>query len=215
MAEYIKQEMANMNSEQEHKSYYRLKSAGNIGMQELVKEMAGAGSGLSEGSVMHVLTSLAERMAYYMAKGYSVTLADIGTFKAGLGVVEHQEMDGLEEGTPQRNARSIEVNQVLFRPDKTLIRTTNRQCKLKRGGVNRLKKSPYSKEERLQLALDYLHDHPFMRVADYMEITQLSRTAATLELQEWRSRPDSGIDYRGRGSSLIYVSAEKNSKKNA
>ena len=44
-----------------------------------------------------------------------------------------------------------------------------------------------------------------MRIADYMEMTGLSRTTATLELIEFRKDPESGITFIGRGSSKVYV----------
>jgi hypothetical protein len=48
-----------------------------------------------------------------------------------------------------------------------------------------------------------------MKVANYMELTGLSRTAATLELQEFRRDITSGIDFIGRGSAKVYVKRAK------
>ena len=76
---------------------------------------------------------------------------------------------------------------------------------MQREGIARIRRSPYSKEERLALALDYLDKHGAMRIADYMELTGLARTAATLELQEFRQDMTSGIDFIGRGSAKVYV----------
>ena len=53
--------------------------------------------------------------------------------------------------------------------------------------------------------MDYLDKHGAMRIADYMELTGLARTAATLELQEFRQDMTSGIDFIGRGSAKVYV----------
>ena len=76
---------------------------------------------------------------------------------------------------------------------------------MERYGESRLRKSPYTKEQRLQLALNYLEKNGAMRIADYMEMTGLSRTTATLELTEFRKDPESGITFIGRGSSKVYV----------
>ena len=78
-------------------------------------------------------------------------------------------------------------------------------CKLKREGTARLHRSPYSKEERLSLALEYIGKHGAMKVADYMALTGLSHTSAALELKEFRRDPTSGIDFIGRGSAKVYV----------
>ena len=90
---------------------------------------------------------------------------------------------------------------------RSAIPSANRHCKLERAGEARLHHSPYSKEERLKLALQYLEEHGAMRVAEYMELTGLSRTKATLELKEFRQDLSSGITFIGRGSAKVYVKA--------
>ena len=76
---------------------------------------------------------------------------------------------------------------------------------MERAGESRLHHSPYSKEERLKLALQYLEKNGAMRVADYMELTGLSRTKATLELKEFRQDTSTGITFVGRRSTIVYV----------
>jgi hypothetical protein len=98
---------------------------------------------------------------------------------------------------------------VNYRADKELIKKASQHCKLEREGIARIHRSPYSKEERLTLALEYLEKHGAMKVANYMELTGLSRTAATLELQEFRRDITSGIDFIGRGSAKVYVKRAK------
>lgn len=92
--------------------------------------------------------------------------------------------------------------------DKQLVKHTGEMCRLKRGKENRLKVSPYSKEERRLRALEYLKQHGFMRISDYVQLTGLSRTGATLELQEFRKMKGSGIGFEGRGPARIYVPAD-------
>jgi hypothetical protein len=46
-----------------------------------------------------------------------------------------------------------------------------------------------------------------MRVANYMELTGLSRTKATLELRAFRQDASTGIATIGRGSTKVYVKA--------
>ena len=63
------------------------------------------GSGLSRGSVIQVMTTVAEHLAYCMAEGQSVTLDGIGTFTPRLGVAKDKEIDSLDGDEPKRNAR--------------------------------------------------------------------------------------------------------------
>ncbi len=204
MAKYIKQEMGDLNGSGEQKVFYRMKTRQNLNAKQFIGKLIHPGSGLTEGNVMHVLTAMAHELAYYMGQGYSVTIDGVGTFKPAIGVAKDKEMDDLDGNEPKRNARSLEVNGVNFRVSKELVRETNRHCNLEKGGTNRLHRSPYTKEERLALARTYLAEHHLMRVADYMELTGLSRTSATLELQEFRKDADSGITFKGRGSAKVY-----------
>ena len=169
MAEYIKQEMSDLDGSGERRGFYRMKTYHNINAREFVSKLARPGSGLSEGNVLHVLTTLADELAYYMAQGYSVSIDGVGAFKPTLGIAEGKETDTLDGDEQKRNARSIMVNGVNFRASKDLIKETARHCELKRAGVSRIHHSPYSPEERITLALKYLDENHFMRVADYMK----------------------------------------------
>ena len=187
------------------RTFYRMKTYQRINMREFVSELAQPGSGLSEGSVLHVLSNMAEKLAYYMGQGYTVTIDGVGTFKPTLGLSADKETETVEEDAPERNARSIEVNGVNFRASQELIRRTNRHCNLKRGGNSVLHSSRYSEQERLVLAQQYLSTHTLMRIADYVQLTGLSRTTATRELQRFRQDPNSGITVSGMGTNKVYV----------
>ena len=205
MAKYIKQEMPNMNGTDEPQVYYRLKTDRNISSKEFVKNISRNGSATDRGEIESILIRIADGLAELLGNGYSVTLNGIGTFKAGLGLKEDKEMDTFDGDEAKRNARSLQLTNINFRADKTLIKEANQRCKLERAGESRLRQSPYSKEERLQLALEYLDKNGAMHIADYMELTGLSRTTATLELKAFRQDPTSGITFVGRGSSKVYV----------
>lgn len=205
MAEYIKQEMSDLHRTGDKRVYYRMKVEQNLDMEHFVKRITYPGSGLSKGNVIQVMTMVAEQLAVCMAEGHSVTLDDIGTFKARLGVKKDKAIDSLDDDEPKRNARSIEVNGILFRAEKKLIQETNQRCDLRRGGISRIWKSPFTEEERQARALEYLKEHPFLRIQDYMAINGMKRTSATLELQRLSSDPASGITISGYGSHRVYV----------
>ena len=116
-----------------------------------------------------------------------------------------KEIDSLDGDEPKRNARSIEVNGINYRADKELVRETNLRCDLRRGGISRVWKSPFTEEERRTRALDYLHEHPFLRIQDYMAITGLKRSSANRELLRLSSDPASGLTISGYGSHRVYV----------
>ncbi|MBQ9499590.1 MAG: DNA-binding protein [Bacteroidaceae bacterium] len=208
MAKYIKQEMNNLQDEEKPKAYYRMQVERNIDTDELVHLMSVHRAGVSDGIIKAVLMQLAEEVAYQLAEGRSVTIDGLGTLQATIGVRRDKEMDGLDDGKPQHNALSLEVNGVNFKADKELVKQVDRRCTLERGGVRRLHRSPYSREERLALAQRYLDEHATMRIADYVALTGLSRTAATQELIAFRRDASTGITISGRLSHSVYVKRE-------
>lgn len=205
MAEYIKQEMSDMDGSGKKRVFYRMRIIDNISTEAFIQSVAQPGSGLNAGEVAHVLSAVADRLAQHMGQGYTVSIDGLGTFRPTLGLVKGKEMDTLDGDEQKCNAMSIVVDGIAFKPEKELIRKTNRKCRLRRGNVSRLHRSPYTQEERLALAQKYLEEHPYMRISDYVALTKLGRTTATLELRAFKSVPENNITTDGRGSGKVYV----------
>ena len=205
MAKYIKQEMPDLSGKGEEKVYYRMKTEGNISFKDFAKEVNRYHSIMNRALVENVMTNAMDVLARLLGKGYSVSLDGLGTFKATLGLKPDKEMDTFDEDDTKRNARSLQLTNVNFKADKVLIREANKHCKLEREGESRLCRSPFSKEQRLKLAQDFLAKNGAMKVIDYVQLTGLSRTKATLELKEFRRDASTGIDTIGRRSTLVYV----------
>lgn len=205
MPKYIKQEMPDIRQTGEKKVYYRMKVERNIDTEEFIRSLCQSFHGMSEADLTRAMIVTAGHLGKLLGQGYSVSLEGIGTFKATIGLEEGKELDALDGAESHRNAQSLQLKGVNYRADKELIKKARIHCKLQREGIRRLHRSPYSKEERLELALKYLEHHGVMRVTDYVSFTGLSRTAATVELKEFRQDPASGIDFIGRGSAKVYV----------
>ena len=212
MAKYIKQEMTDLSGKGEEKVYYRLQSERNIDFEELADHVGRHNGMMSRGLIVNVMEHVVDVMAELLGEGHSVTIDGLGTFKASIGLEKDKEMDTFDGDESKRNARSLRLTGINYRADKVLIREANRHCKLERAGEARLHHSPYSKEERLKLALQYLEEHGAMRVVEYMELTGLSRTKAAMELKEFRQDLSSGITFIGRGSAKVYVRATEEKK---
>ena len=207
MAKYIKQEMIDLSGKGEEKIYYRLQTERNIGFDEFAQEIESRHEIMNRGLVKNVMTHVVDAMAELLGKGHSVSIDGLGTFRASLGLKEEKEMDTFDGDETKRNARSLRLTGINYRADKEFVKNANRHCKLERAGEARLHHSPYTKEERLKLALQYLEKHGAMRVVDYMDMTKLSRTKAAMELKEFGEDISSGITYIGRGSAKVYVRA--------
>lgn len=202
-AKYIKREVPDLNGTGRTQACYKMELT-PMTYQQFVSLCHREGM-MDESMILGVLSLVSEKLALCMAEGYSVKLEGIGTFNAKLGVRDDMLPDAFEEGESSRNAKSLLVDGVMYRADKNLIRNTDRKCTLVRGGESRLKKSPFSLEERIEKARDFLKSHMFMRVPDYVSLTGLSRSTAAEELRKLATDPTSGIMSRGSRSQKVYI----------
>ena len=208
MAKYIKQEVPDLHKTGEQKVFYRLKTERNVDFDEFVRKMCAYHSGITRGDALRVLIAASETLAELLGEGCSVSLDEWGTFKATIGLEPDKEMDTIDGDEPKHNARSLCLNGVTFQADKKLVRNARSHCKLERAGISRVRRSPYSKEERLQKALEYntlITMQYVLKVAQYMELTGQGHTTSACELRAFSRDASSGIVALGRGSSVVYV----------
>lgn len=205
MAKYIKQEMPDLKKAGDNKAYYRMETSRRVSMEEFVERIAMPGHGITAGEAKQVLGQAAAALAMLLSEGCAVTIDGIGTFKATVGVRDDKEQDDFAPDEPQRNAQSIEVNGVHYRADKRLVRDINVQCTLVRGKQSRIKRSPYTLEERISRAIAYMEEHGYLTVKGYAELNGLSVSTASVELRKLRSDASSGIRAIGKRSGLMYV----------
>jgi len=191
----------------EVKSYYRMRTVSNASINQLASRLEY--SGVSKGELVKVLYGLADAMRSFLSDGYSVTLDGLGTFRVSIGEKKMSGYNSKEERDKhERNSSSLEVKGIIFKADPKFVNQVQRDTKLERGGVSRLRKSPYSAEERHNLAIEYLKKHTLMHVKDYERITQLSHTVASAELRKLANDPASCIVSVGRGSHKVYILRE-------
>ena len=149
---------------------------------------------------------LADELAYQMGQGKSVKLDGIGTFVPSLALRIDKERETGEADSTRRNARSIVVGSINFRAEKSLIHNTNYNCDLERSQQKfRRSSQKYTPEERLERAKQYLTGHPYMTVRNYVQLTGLRPTTASVELRKWAENPESGITTSGRGTHKVYI----------
>lgn len=205
MAEYAMQEMNLPNSEGEQVLYPRMVLNRQVDTAYIAKRLASQTT-FTAAEVIGLLMGLSDELSFHLAEGSPVKLEGIGIFTPALALHKGKERETGEEGEAKRNAQSIYVGGVNFRPEKSLLKDINRQCELERSkGKFKRSSQKYTPEQRLELAKQYLDSHPFMRIADYAAITGLRKTAASIELKQWLLLPDSGIATSGRGTHKVYV----------
>ena len=178
----------------------------SVGQKKILDYICRPGTyGISRGEAMSVLTHFAEAVEHFLSRGNSVRIDELGLFSLSLGMKEGKEAEDGDGEDGRRNAQSICISAVNFRADKRLLRHLNEDCPLERGGTSRINRSPYTREQRLQLAKDFMRKHTVMRISDYVSLTRLSATVAGKELREFTQDESSGITSTGRRASLVYI----------
>lgn len=205
MAEYYLQEMNDLRGEGTQRAYYRLRTYRQATMDDVLTYMERNGAMVHRGEAKLVLEEVQMALRHFLSLGYTVKIDPLGSFRLSLGTRPEKEVEALdgEEGT--RNASSVGVRDVLFTADRHFVDAVDLDTSLERGKTHKLRESSYTPAERLQRAFDFIDQHGFMRVADYVRLTGLSRTRATKELQTFRRDETSGLTTAGRGTQKVYV----------
>lgn len=188
--------------------YPRLRIAGCMDTETFVRE-AVAGTTFNPAEARACLELLASSLADRLAQGYSVQLDGLGTFTPRLGLREGFERETGMPGETRRNARSICVKGISFKPQKQLVERTGRRLVLTRDSRSpRRSSARYTPDERLAIARQYLADHEEMTLSRYCILTGLLKDKASRELRRWEQSPaESGILGKGRGVFKRWVAA--------
>lgn len=159
------------------------------------------------------LIDFSRELACVLAEGNSVELEGIGIFTPTLKMKDDkQPFNQTETGEQHRsNAQSIEFGTVQFRPSKQLVKECKSRCNnLEHDAFesdSRVTISLTTREERIALLRDYLSKHNLITVKEYAGLTGLSHTSAARELRIINGFEPPILERKGRGSHVIYVSA--------
>lgn len=203
--EYTFQEMPDLQKTGERRVFPKAFHCDQISYAYFANEMAKS-SGFSRGIIDGVLGEVVRSMESYLKLGHSVKIDGIGTFNIALGMKNREEAETVKEEGERYDTYNVYIRGINFIPDADWLRRLRRETELEKvGEVKTLRRTNTSLEERRQRALDYLSNHPFMRVMDYMALTGLGHSSATRELRLLRRDPNSGIKGVGTGNQLVYI----------
>ena len=203
---YIKKEIADLNNTGSPMVYYRMKRRETLELKDFIQQCNRFHRMFTPSVLQGAIMVVCEQLANELANGYNVKIDGLGTFHAKLGLNKYtqgKEMDSFEEGTPKLNAQSLGVTGVGFKADRTLVKAVNSKCSLERGGEDRIRRSKYTKEERIERAILYLRREGFMHVRDYAALNDMSYASAYKELNS-DLVGSATITSRGSKSAKIY-----------
>lgn len=209
MAKFIYQEIGGITNKGETIIKPRFVGGRQVSTEEFINEVAHR-SVLSRGTLLAALTSIADLLPQYLAKGNTVRLEGIGLFTPTLTMRDDRpvsEADG-EGNEVQHNARNVVLDTVRITPDRELVSETRKECRPVHDRFmdnQQAMSTPFTREERLHKAIEYLETVPMLTVAEYMRLTGLRHTMAANELRSFATGPDAQLKMQGRGSHRYYT----------
>lgn len=200
MAKYIMQEMPDMQGKGKQIKYPRMLIEGTVDLHSIAERIA-RNTTFAVGEVEAVVGMVAQEVGRVIAEGYCLKIEGIGAFSAKLGLKKGAEREAEEGG--KRNAQSIEISNVHFQPDKRLLSIANSYCELQRSKGKTYSRPNVDLEKRLVLVHDFLKNKPFLRLRDYVLLTGVSLTTASVELRKFAAQGLLAVE--GKGTHSVYV----------
>ncbi len=194
------QEMVDVRGDGKRTTFPKMVIEDQVELRRLAQEIAD-GTTFGVGEVEGIICTLIDRMAMYMAWGYSVRVNGMGVFTPSLELKPGAERE--EENGTKRNAASIRVGGVNFRVDRDLVSQVDRACHLERAKRPRYTSPSTGSNERLALAEQHIRTHGSLSIREYTQLTGLSRTSAVRELIKLREA--SKLRTRGYGTHSVYI----------
>lgn len=210
MANYVMQE-CNLQQEDGRKCLYpRLIGLRSMENDQLIEHISST-AGFSKGVVAGVLTALPQAMRLWMSTGYSVKIDGLGRFTPTLELRPGAEREESEQTGSHRNASSIRVGSISYRPDPAFVNDVNLNTRLERSATVKTIRSGQSRlteDGRKAALMDFLAQHPYASLSDYMRLTGLKHSTAWRELRRWVSEPESPLTTVGKYSHKVYALKE-------
>ena len=206
MANYRLQEMNDMGHTGQRKVYPKFVPNRTMNTDDIVERLHVRNPALSPGVTKAVLTDLADVMVELMGMGYNVSIDEIGRFTPSLCFDDGKpnEMDGEHD---KMRYRKVKVRGVNFKVSDYLVDHLNQEGDLDRSqsGVNEIRPSGYTEQERIARALQVIRQHGFISLGDYASLNQLSRSSASRELRKITAQEQAPIRCTGSGSHKVWV----------
>lgn len=161
---------------------------------------------LPDSDVTAVITALLGQLAEKLAEGNSVKVDGLGIFTPSLKWRDELERGKVKPGEPHLYRQRVAVDTINFKAAKELVRAVNDQTDWKLS--KRLFKhssTKYTREQRYEIAIDFLQKHTTISTRKYAEITGLRPSAAYKELKALVADPNTLIITRGEGVKKVYT----------
>ncbi len=217
MPKYILKELPEEMTDGKKRIYPKIENYMMHSYDEVLKHMQDYGP-FKEGTIRGVFDTFVETMKAWMPMGHPLKIDGLGVFTLSLGFDESYPSERAEQAEasaadtksgkePKSKYCHVCIKGINFKPDAALISKMNRESTFERSepDIRKARKSGYSLEQRIAIAHDIISRNGFMTLSDYAIATGQSRTAASIDLKDLTSDPNSGITTRGSHSHKVWI----------
>jgi len=208
MPKYKLQEMTDLRNEGKHRVYPKMVVNKTMDRKEFVERMQSYHGGTSPAMVEAVLMNVEDMLVRMLSMGYNVNLGNIGSYSVSLGFEDDKPREMQDDGDKMLY-RHVGVKGVNIKASAELVkdvkRETDRDLVRDMGGVSRLHKKKYPREERIARALEVIDSNGFITLWEYASTNNLSRSVASKDLKEITADDSSPICSKGQHSHKVWV----------
>lgn len=206
MANYVVKEMPDGMKSSKGKAFPKMPVYSEFNYDKVVELINDYSPAFSKGTVRGVLDTLALVMKNVLPIGHSLKIDNIGVFSLSLEFTDAEAENGetIEENANTKY-RHVKAKTVNFRVDQKLMNEINSENTFEKGESVEVSPTPFSREQRLQRALEFIDKNGSIRLQEYANLNRLSRTQASRELAQWVSNPTSNIKASGNGPLKCWV----------
>lgn len=221
MTKYNLHEMPNIKKDGKHRVYPKLERYRLMSSEQFIDSMWLQQHAIDKGVLTAVMMDMERILIQKLSMGYNVKIGGIGTFSLSLAFNDDKPTEFQENGENTENGDSTEsgdkmkyrrvvVSNVNFKADPNFLRELRYKtyCERASSGVRKIRKSKYTREERMARAMKMIERHGMFTLTDYAELNGLSRTVASAELRQVCANPSSPFTTRGRGTHIVWVRRE-------
>lgn len=211
MAKYKLQEMPDVHHDGKRRVYPKMMINRTLSRKEFVEMMHDYHRGTSPSMVEAVLIDVEDMLVRMLSMGYNVNLGNLGHYSLSLEFKDDKPAE-MQDEDDKMTYRKVGVKNVNYRaaPEfvKEVMLETDRYLERDMGGVKRVLKSNYTREERIARALQVIEKNGFISLDDYAQLNNMSRTVASSDLKQITDDPQSLICSHGLHSHKVWVKRE-------
>ena len=160
MAKYIMRELPKAFGRGKRLHTPRILIEGTTNLRDLAEQIA-RGTTFAAAEVEGMVGLLIDAMSDSIAAGYAVRIKGLGSFRAKLGY--RKDVTPEIEAEEHRNAVSLRVAGITFRPEKSFLQATGEACRLSRQKRQTYASPHTGQSERLAVAQAFLREHGVLR----------------------------------------------------